>query len=248
MTPTPRLVRFVVTVQRRPLFATVVVYAALTASGLVLRLVKSDQQAWGWATVAVVASTSFAELGSRITSTWGRIAVVGVGIGATLPFARIVFPFPNEWIWFFMVSAALVAVPHITVACANRIPVLSSRAAFGVAWILTTAALAGMASRMVKRPSGLAIFLGWSVALQLTVHAAAAMPRRLAVGVPVAAAAGLACGLVVGSFDPEDGSAYVLPQCIAWTLGALLVHVAAIGRSMTAVPDEHPIRADFGRR
>jgi hypothetical protein len=246
MTPTPRLVRLVVALQRHPMTAAVVTYAAVTASGGILRLHPSDRVAWAWATLAVAASTAFAEIGTRVTSAWGRLAVVGIGVGTTLPFSWIVFPASAEWPWFLGVSAALVAVPHGTVVCASRIPALSSRAVLPLAWAAATAGLAYMTGQSSRVPGALLYFAGWSVAVQLVVHGAAAVPSRLSVCLPIAAVAGAATGLVAGSYKPACAVEYVITQAIAWTLGALVVHVAAVGRSMTAVPDDHPINADFG--
>jgi hypothetical protein len=247
MSGSPCAVRFAVAVQRHPLTSSVAVYACIAVAGLPLRLFPSNHVGWAWATFSIAASTAFAAIGSRMTSAWGRIAVVGVGIGAALPLSWIVFPPSDPGFWFLGISAALVAVPQATVACMDRIAIRAPRAVLAVAAAASPALLWYVTVHAMSRSAtGLAGFTAWAVALQIAVHAGVTSERRLLVVVPSACVMALAAALALSAEKPERLHDHLVAQCVAWMCAAPLVAFAAQARAMTAVPDDHPIHADFG--
>lgn len=245
MTERERVVRLAVAVQKHPLTSSMTVYACISLTGLALRLSGGDTVGWAWATFAIAVSTSFAAIGTRMTSAWGRIAVVGVGVGAALPVAWFVFPRPD--LWFLGISAALVAVPHGTVVCLDRVTMRAPRATLAVAvaaapsllWLI-------MARNVSKSGSDMALFTAWAVCLQVAIHAAVVWAPRLHVIVGGACVTALTEALVLSVRHPDRLKEHLVAQGITWLCVAPLVAFAAQARSMTAVPDDHPICADFG--
>jgi hypothetical protein len=257
-TASPRLVRFLVGVQHRPATTMIAVNVVLMGAGVAA--VACSSHDWGtvaWLTFVACAATATAEALSHARSLWSRVAVVGIGTGATLPLARAAFGLESidtdAWPTVLSLVAAAVALPHAMVAVASRF----DRLALSVWRVAFTSGAAGLflaGGLMEKSPATIRVriscFVGWLVATELAFHAAAASTIRMRWILAEIAVASCVCVAVLvrasGDNRPLD-SAYAISLGIGWMLGALLVPVARLGRSFTAVPLDHPIHTDFGR-
>ena len=250
MSDAPRLVRFLSGVQRRPAVAIVSVVVTILLLGLGFRALETDDAGFAWVVVSTCLATASAEIGARATSLWARLVIVGLGAGSTWPLVALVFRDARDDLWLVALVALMVAVPHALASAAARIrrPVHGSAA---LALSIAAAALPFVAEalRMSNRDAGIACLLLWVFAVQSAFLAAA----RSSVSFEAIACSALALG--VGS-----GAERVLVESklsevraaagwmgAAWFVGALLVPLARLGGSFTAVPDDHPVRADFGR-
>jgi hypothetical protein len=243
----PRLVRFVVAVQRRPGIATAAAAGTLIGLGVVAQWIHSDRLLIAYFVLATCAATAVAEVGARATSLWARVCFTGLGLGATYPIAYVLFPNDAK---FGALVAAAVAVPHATVFVANATPFLGRRAA-----LAGCAALAVGLLPLVPHAKGalgpvgvILLLIAWVLALQMAFHAAAVAGARGPALFLGAAAAGATSGAFIWMFSDKvgHGSAWVASLAAGWFFASLLVPIASVGRSLTAAPVDHPLAADFG--
>jgi hypothetical protein len=248
MSESPRLVRFLVAVQRRPAIATVVAYAAILLAGLPMRWSRSDTAGTVYMTLATFAAATSAAVLSRATSLWARVAVVGLAVGATLPIAYVVF---DGRLWLIVIVAVAGSCPHAMFAVVARTGFLRSPAA---AWIAAIAAAALLAAApAVPRDSIPVLFSAWLLALQLAFFAVIECSIRGVVLCVLATIVGCSGGAALVAIAEASsmrrfGAGIVLGLGGAWLVGALLAIAARIGASFTAIPADHPIVADLGTR
>lgn len=258
MNESPRLVRFLAGVQRRPFTSALAFHAALLIAGLAVGRSGSDESLIAYFIAATFASTAAAEILSRATSIWSLVVVVGLSTGSMVPLSMAAFTDFNwrdgYWVLQFGLVAILCAVPHLTVRLAAKVERLGS-----AVWMSAFAAFAAAlfsAGVLIPKDAGAnparnACFFAWLVAIQLMVHAAARSAARLRLVLANAVVAGVVSGATAAIAKTHGHwvgttPGYVLSPIVGWLVGALFVPFARIGRSFTAVPMDHAIHTDFG--
>lgn len=249
MSDSTRLVRFLVRVQRNPVVTIVFVVLAILLLGLSFRESDTDEAGFAWVVVSTCLATASAEIGARASSLWARLVIVGLGSGSTWPLVALVFRDANGDIWLVALVALMVAVPHALASAAARI----RRPMHGLAvltFAIAATCLPAVAEtlRMGHRETGIVCLLAWVLMLQLAFLASARSSVPIFAIVGSAVALGCASGAAYASVSQRsEGSMSAKWMAAAWIVGASLVPLARLGGSFTAVPDDHPIRADFGR-
>jgi hypothetical protein len=240
-----RLVRFVVAIQRRPAASALVVYAALVLVGLCLPSVENDFMVLGLLTFAACASTALADVLPPTSSTWTRVAVVGLAFGASLPLT-IAAVGDDAAPRAVAIVGAYVGLPQVSTAIARRHDFDGRRTrAIALLIVVTTLAIAVAVPHL--DPRGIAVVLLWALAVQLAFEAAAAGALPFPIFTGCAFVVGVLLGSMnVGAPEPHPEFRTATTLVVGWTAGALLLPLARTGRRLTAVPDDHPIRADFG--
>jgi hypothetical protein len=242
----PRLVRFLVGVQHRPFTSTVAVCAALLFFGWAARWPDTKGAMWAYVVISTCVGMTVAEVGARATILWGRLVVAGLAVGTTLPIAALVFGRANGE--ELVVATATVTVPIASVSVANRLPGLD-RGACVLALTASASAVYFATLPFARSTDAILViaFVVWSSLIQFSFHAAAASALGLPIVVAGAAVFGAISGFAVSCAIPEYDSTYWLLWIAgAWLVSALLVPLARLGRSFTAVPLDHPIFTDFG--
>ena len=250
MTPTPRLERFLVGVQRRPLTSILSVVAAILLLGLAFRGLGTDDSGFAWVFVSTCLAMASAEIGARATSLWARLVIVGLGSGSAWPVLAILLDHARDDLWIVGLVALMVAVPHAVASAAARLR-RPTHGLVALALAIAAASLPAIAEgvRDSNRDLGVACLLAWVLALQLAFLAAARSPASITAIVTTAVALGAAGGIERAALAQTWSGALTSWKwmAVAWLAGGLLVPLARLGGSFTAVPDDHPVRADFAR-
>jgi hypothetical protein len=229
-----------IAVQRHPGRSALAASSFVVALGIAAGAIR-DRAAWGtFLVVALAVTTAVAEIARRATSAWARLAFVGLSAGWPAVVYLLARGLAHWGILAVLVAAG--ALPHVVVAALDR---WTNRWNDGS---VVCAAAVAAAALVVLPGSGpvlgpIALF-GWFLGQIAAFHGATASEPRYRSIVLGACLFGLAAGgaLSVVAKTPT----LLIGMGAAWTLSALLVAPARIGRSFTAVPLDHPIYADFG--
>lgn len=237
--------RFLVGVQHRPATSTLAAYLAVLALGAGIGELSTKPPMWAFVVFATCTGVAVAEVGARSVSLWSRVVTVGLGLGTMLPITYFVFR--EHDVVSHVVAAATLAMPIATVALAGRTPVLGSAACAVTAAVVASGLPLVFSSNHDDATHVIAFFACWLSAIQVAFHAAAASQIRIPAIVVGAASTGAACGAAIERLMTEDPPDHWIRWLAgAWIAGSLLVPLARLGRSFTAVPLDHPIHTDFG--
>ena len=251
MSDAPRLLRFLAGVQRRPVVSILCVVGAILLMGFAFRELGTDNSGFAWVFLSTCLATASAEIGARATSLWARLVIVGIGSGSTWPVLHLVLDKAKDDLWLVGLVALMVAVPHAVASVAAR----TRRPTHGLVVVALALAASGLPAiaetvRDSNRNVGFACLLVWVLAVQLALLAAARSSVSIRAIVVPAIALGAASGVerAVAAANWPGVLASGGWTALAWLAGSLLVPLARLGGSFTAVPDDHLIRADFGDR
>jgi hypothetical protein len=209
----------------------------------------------GFLVFAVCAMTAAAEVLARATSLWARLIVFGLGVGTIVPLLLALtggrMPNGSALALAALTFSAVTVTPHAVVLLASRVPALGGSTARRTAVLVAAATLFGLCW-LDPRPNSeaiiIALILPWFLAVQTAFHASAASAASLGLVALEMGLAGVVCeaALQVTNAGRSAHDHVALGFAAGWLAGCLLLPIARLGRSLTAVPLDHPIYTDFG--